>query len=129
MFLLYCANTPCRPTYPTISASLNHSWSMIHLVVFLISDRGYFTFLYRYTKHNWEGERKEQLNKHGLGSAPSTRRKKSMIHFLCILWANTGVYSSKNSHKATSNADIFSALLSYLLTGLCWLSLLLFFFT
>ena len=29
---------------PTISASLNHSWPVIHLVAFLISGRGYLTF-------------------------------------------------------------------------------------
>ena len=60
---------------PTISAFLSHSWPVIHLVVFFffISGQGYFTFLYGDAKHNREGGRKEQTNKHGLGSAPSAR--------------------------------------------------------
>ena len=61
-----CANTP--PADPTISASLNHSWPVIHLVVFLISGRGYH-ILYRYTT-----ERVEEKNKQGLGLAPSARK-------------------------------------------------------
>ena len=41
-----------------------------NLVVSLISDQGYYTFVYGHTKDNWEGERKEQTNKQtntGLG--------------------------------------------------------------
>ena len=40
----------------------------------------------------------------------SSKRKKGgcLWHFLCIRWANTIVYSSENSHKATSNADLNS---------------------
>ena len=92
------------PVDLTISAPLNHLWPEIHLVVFLISDRVYFTFLY--VKHNREGGRNEQTNKHGLGPAPIARGG-ILWHFWDILWANVSVYSSKNSHKATSNADIF----------------------
>ena len=73
-------------------------------------------------------KKNKQTNKHGLGSAPSARRGKSMWHFLCILWANASVYSSENSLKATSNADIFSALLLSLSTGLCCSLLLSVFF-
>ena len=99
------------PVDSTIPASLNHSWPVIHLVVFLISGRGYFTFLYRYAKHNREGGRKEQTNKHGLGSAPSKRRGEVYVTLFVhsvFLWVNTSVYSSENSHKATSNADLNS---------------------
>ena len=49
----------------------NYSWPVIRPVV---SDQGYYTFHYRYAKQNREGERKEQTNKHGLGSAPSARK-------------------------------------------------------
>ena len=77
------------------------------LVVSLISDQGYYKLLFGHTKHNREGGRKEQMNKNGLGSVPSTR-KWSLWHFLCILWAKANVYSSENSHKATSNADLNS---------------------
>ena len=97
-----CANTR-RPT-PTISVSLNHLWPVIRLVVFLISGQGYFTFLYRYAKHNWDGER---TNKHGLELALSARGGR-LWHFLCILWANTSGYSGENSHKATGNTDLSS---------------------
>ena len=40
-FVNICQYTPADFT---ISASLNHSWPVIHLVAFLISDRGYLTF-------------------------------------------------------------------------------------
>ena len=46
-----------------------------HLVVSLIFDQGHYTFLYGHTKHNRECGRKEQTNKHGLGSVPSAREK------------------------------------------------------
>ena len=46
------------------------------LMVSLISDQGHYTFLYGHTKHNREGGRKEQTNKHGLWSAPSAREEK-----------------------------------------------------
>ena len=60
-------------------------------MVSLISDQGYYTFLYGNTKLNRKGGRKEQTNKHRLGSAPSAGRGK--WHVLCILWANASVYS------------------------------------
>ena len=84
---------------------------MIHLVVFYISSQGYFTFLYRYAKHNREDGRKEQMNKHGLGLAPSPRRGEVSVTLLAhyrFLWANASVYSSEISHKATGNADLNS---------------------
>ena len=43
----------------TLSQSLNFSWPVIRLVVFfLISDEGYYTFLYGHIKYNREGGRK-----------------------------------------------------------------------
>ena len=102
---------------------------MIHLVVFLITGQGYFTFLYRYAKHNQEGGREEK-NKHELGLALSARGG-SLWHFSCILWGNASVYSSENSHKAASNADLHSRVgqpglcrstgLSSRLSDFCWL--------
>ena len=44
---------------PSYLNFLNHSWPSDRLVVSLISGQGYFTFLYRHTKHNREGGRKE----------------------------------------------------------------------
>ena len=78
------------------------------LLVSLISNQGHYTFLYRYTKHNREGGRKEQTNKHGLGSAPSARSGESMWHFCAALHAFAGYRGqiiARNFHKATRNAD------------------------
>ena len=49
---------------------------------------------------------KKRTNKQ-LTLAPSARGR-SLWHFLCIVWSNASVYSSENSHKATSNADLSS---------------------
>ena len=96
------------PANPTISASLNHSWPVIHLVfcflfVFFFSSlaRGISHF---FTDTQSTTERVEETNKHELGLAPSARGG-SLWHFLCILWANANVYLIKNSHKASSKAD------------------------
>ena len=101
------------PVDPTISASLNHSWPMIHLVVYLISAQGYLTFLNRYGKLNHEGGRKEQTNKHRLDSAPSARKgevyETLFVHSV-LLWANVSLYSSENSQKATSITDLTSGI-------------------
>ena len=122
------------PADPTISGSFNHSWPSE-------SSRGFshlwprvFHILYRYAKHNREGERKEQTNKHGLGSAPSTRSGVVYVTLFVhsvFLWANASMYSSENSRKATSNADLTSHVghtgiygstgpSSYLLTSVDW---------
>ena len=73
---------------------LNHSCPSDHLVVSLISDQGYFTFLYGLTKRNIQSQedgRKE--NNHRLGLAQSTQREK-FVTLLCsslcicrLLWA------------------------------------------
>ena len=79
-----------------------------HLVVSLISHQGHYTFLYRYAKHKLEGGGKEPMNKHGLGSAPSTRRGKTMWHFCAALRVFTGYHRrifARKFHKATRNAD------------------------
>ena len=98
---------------PTTLSQLYYTtpWPVIHLVVFLISGQGYFTYLYIYAKNNRESRRKEQTNKHELGSAPRARRREVYVTFFVhsvFLWANASVYSSENSHKATSNADLTS---------------------
>ena len=64
----YCDNTlhadPHYLNHP------NYSWPLDSLVFFLISDQGYFTFLYRHATcniHNREGGRKEEQAITGLG--------------------------------------------------------------
>ena len=44
-----------------------YSWPLDRQEVSLISDQGYFTFIYGHTKHNWEGRRKEEKTIMGLG--------------------------------------------------------------
>ena len=61
--------------------------------------------------HNREGGRKRRTNKHGLGLAPSVRREKSLT-FLCILWANTSVYSSETPTKPRGMLIHFLALVN-----------------
>ena len=48
--LFVCDNTP--PAEPHYLNLLNHSWPSDRLVVSLISDQRYFTFLYRHAKYN-----------------------------------------------------------------------------
>ena len=71
-------------------------------MVSLISDQWYYTFLYGQTKHNRECGRKEQ-----------TRTWSGEVYVTLFVhsvfpWANASVYSSENSYKATSNADLTS---------------------
>ena len=83
----------------------NYSWPVIHQVV---SDQEHYTFLYRYAKHNRESRGKEQTNKHGLGSAPSTRGG-SLGHFCAALHAFAGYRGqiiARNFPKSTRNADL-----------------------
>ena len=76
------------------------------LVVSLISNQGYYTFLYRHTKHN---QRVKEKNKQTWGWVSSKcKKERSLWHFLCTLWANMSMCSSENSLKATSNADLSS---------------------
>ena len=81
---------------------------MIHQVFFfLISDQGHYTFLYGHTKHDQEGGRKEQTNKHRLGLAPSERGA-SLLQFCAALRAFTGYRGrifARNFHEDTRNAD------------------------
>ena len=99
---------------PTISDSLNHSWPLDQIVSWFLSSPtwGITHFFTDTQKHNRVGGRKEQTNKHGIESAPSARKDKSVT--LCILWANASVYSSENSHPAST--DLIS------LSDFCWLS-------
>ena len=96
---------------PTISTNQTTHGHQNCLLVFLISGQGYFTFLYWYAKHNWEGERKEEQN-HGLGLAPSATGR-SLWHFcaaLCAFVGYRGRIFARNSHKATRTADSFSCI-------------------
>ena len=79
---------------------LNHSWPSNHLVVYLISGQGYFTFLYGHTKHNihnQEGGRKE--NKQSRTLVSSKRKKGEVCDTFTLLsvhlWASMSVYSSE----------------------------------
>ena len=71
------------PANPTISASLNHSWPVIHLVVFLISSQRYF-----FADMQSTTERVEEKNKRtntDLGQLQAQEAGKSIWHFLYIL--------------------------------------------
>ena len=100
--------------YVTIHAGRPYYLSFLKPIMASDSSSGFSHFwlgvshiLYRYAKYNRERGRKEQTNKHGLWLAPSARGG-SLWYFLRILWANVSVYSSENSHKVTSNADLNS---------------------
>ena len=96
------------PADSIITAPLNHSCPVIHLVVFLISDRG---ISHSFTDTQNTTERVEETNKHGPGLAPSARSGEVYVTLFVhtvFLWANVSMYSSENSHKATSNADLAS---------------------
>ena len=107
MFLYMCNNTPA--SWPQNLSSLKTLMAIRsdRLVVSLISNQEHCTFLYRYAKHNWEGGIKEQTNKHGLGSAPSTRGGvcDTFVQLSVHLQAIVGVYFVWNFHKATRNTD------------------------
>ena len=108
----------------------NYSWPVIHLVV---SDQGYHTFLYRYTKHNQEGGRK-RTNEQTRTWASSKRKKEGVcdsVYSLCICRLSRACILHKTFTKATNNADIFSRWLTQLcrstgliscLSDFCWLS-------
>ena len=119
-----CDNAPCRPGDP-------HNISFLkplmdnksdRVVVSLTSKQGHYTFLYSHTKHNREGGRKEQTNKHGLGSAPSARRRKSMWHFCAALRAFAGyhgrVFCAKLPQKQQAMVSSVGCVLLLLLTAL-----------
>ena len=125
--LLHLCQYP--PADPTISATLNHSLPVIHLVVFLARGISHF-----FTDTQSTTEKVEEKNKQtntDLGHLQVQEAGMSMWHFLYILWANASVYSSENSHKANSNADLFSRVgqhglwkstgLSSRLSDICWL--------
>ena len=70
--------TNISPADPTISTSLYHSLPGIHVVVFLISDRGYLTF---FTDTQSTTERVEEKNKPtntDLGQLQAQERGKSL---------------------------------------------------
>ena len=81
-----CANTPGRPTPDYIKvAKLNYSCAVIHLVFFfLISNQGYYTFHYRYSKHSLEDGRK-RTSEHNtvLGQLQAQEREFVTLCILC----------------------------------------------
>ena len=93
---------------PTISASLNHSWPVIHQWFFSSLAGG---ISHSFTDTQSTTERVEEKNKRtntDLGQLQVQEGEKSQWHSLCILLANTSVYSRKISHKATRNGDLNS---------------------
>ena len=72
---------------------------------FLIPDQGYHTFLYGHTNPTEKVEEKEPMNKHGLGSAPSVRKRSLYNTFLAAFRAfvdfRGSVFGAKvvQSHK------------------------------
>ena len=99
--LFVCHYTTGRPHYlkqpnyswPLESSSgFSHLWSGVFHIPLLI---------HKTQPRGW----KKRKNKHRLGLASSARGG-SLSYFWCILWANASVYSSENTRKATSNADL-----------------------
>ena len=75
----------------------------------------FFSSLARDISHSFTNtqnttERVKEKNKQTRTWFRSKRKRGSLWHFLCILWANASVYSSGNSQKATSNDDLSSGL-------------------
>ena len=110
------------PAGPTISARLNHSWPVIRLVVFLISGQGYFTFLYRYAKHNREGGRKK---------TQTNRSKRKREKFVTLLCSSPCIYRLSRACILRETSTKPLGMLNHLLTDLfcrlvsaapfCWL--------
>ena len=72
----------------------NYTWPVIHQVV---SDQGYYTFLYGHTKYNREGGRKEQTR-----TWVSSKRKKEEVYgTLC----SSPCILHETSTKATNNVN------------------------
>ena len=77
---------------------LNHSWPSDRLVVSLISGQGYFTFLYKYTRHNVHNQEVEEKKDKQARTWVISKCKRFvtlLCGFLVHLWANTSVYSSE----------------------------------
>ena len=72
IFKLYRDNTPLAD--PHYLNHPNYSWPLDHLVVFLISGQGYFTFLYRPTTYTTERV-KEKKNKQSQAWVSSKHKK------------------------------------------------------
>ena len=100
LFCTACDNTPAgRSHYLDLP---NHPWPSDRLVVSLISGQGYFTFLYKHTKHNIHnrgGWKKRRTNNHRLGLAPSARRETLLCSFLCICGLSRACIRAKFPHS------------------------------
>ena len=104
---IYCDNTPpADPNQPNNSWTLESSSGFSHLWPGL-----FHIPLPIHKIHNREGGRKRRTNNHRLGLASSARREKS-VTLLCILWANTSVYSRGTSTKSQRMLTQFFALLN-----------------
>ena len=92
---------------PSISGSLNHSWLLESSSGFSHLRPGVFHISLLIRKAQQRGWKK-RTNKQTRTWVSSKRRRGKSVTLLCILWANASVYSSENTHKATSNADLSS---------------------
>ena len=84
---IYANVTPYPQAGPHYLNLLHHSWPSDRLVVSLTPGQGYFTFLYKHTKHNIhnrEGGRKEEQTIMDLGSLQA-QEERSLWHFPSIL--------------------------------------------
>ena len=72
-------NPPGNPHYISF-LKLIYPWPVIHPVV---SDQGHYTFLYRYTKHNREGGRKNKRTNTALGQLQAPKKGEVYVTLLC----------------------------------------------
>ena len=114
--------TPLASRSPTISKSLNFSWDSdsSSWFFFLISDKGYYTFLYGHTTYNREVGIKEQRTHMDLGQF-----KKGSFMTLCILCASVDyrrrVFCAKFLRKPLGMP--INLWLSSFTASFCWPSL------
>ena len=101
------------------------------LVVSLISDQGYYTYLYGYAKHNREGGRMEETNKYGLGQLLA--QEEEFRNTFCTFCEPTRACTrAKLPQKPLAMLTSVDCVLLFLLTALssrlifslpfCWLS-------
>ena len=103
-----CDNTSSQPTPDYLKVvKQNVSWPVICLGVFSSHSRLGISHIslqpYRIQPRGWK---KEQTNKHGLGSAPSARKGVcDILHSPCICRLSPACILRETSTKATRNAN------------------------
>ena len=112
---VYSVTTPLASRHPTISKLLNFSWPVIHQVFFSHFRLGVSLISLRphKIKPRW-WKKKEQANKHGLGSAPSARKGVcDTLHSPCICRLSQACILRETSTKAAWNANSSSLTASF----------------